>query len=425
MSGTGTFSGFVVRLLCTALLAVAGAASARLGMADRLAERSPGKALEWSMQPEAQSREVQRLAVEKEDLAAARSLAEQMLEASPLRGTAYAALARATDDEARAARLMAIAARLSPRERGTQAWLADHHAAAGRFEEAVEHFDQLLKLSPRQAHTVMPALLSLAMHPEGLAAVADRMGRDAPSWRERFLRAWAQAAPNDAMLDTLFGRLRSAPHPLATAERDQWIARLVQRGRIASAYFIWVDGLTEVQRTHVGNIFDGGFELLSVDGGFGWKFGRVPGASVRQQPGAGVSGSRALVVEFQHRRVPFEHVQQLLALPKGKYRLSGRVRLDDLRTDRGLVWTIECAQKRLPLGHSPSFAGRQSWLDFESVFEVPGEDCAAQVLRLRLDARTPAEQWVGGRVWFDDLRIRREPGDRPGDARPSGDPGPR
>ena len=52
----------------------------------------------------------------------------------------------------------------------------------------------------------------------------------------------------------------------------------------------------------------------------------------------------ALRVAFEDRRVPFAHVRQLLALGPGRYTLSGRARPDNLRTDRGLVWTAETPQ---------------------------------------------------------------------------------
>ena len=41
-------------------------------------------------------------------------------------------------------------------------------------------------------------------------------------------------------------------------------------------------------------------------------------------------------------------------------------------------------------------------------FEVPA-GCEGQWLTLRLPARIPAEQRIGGRAWFDDLKIGRLP----------------
>jgi len=40
-------------------------------------------------------------------------------------------------------------------------------------------------------------------------------------------------------------------------------------------------------------------------------------------------------------------------------------------------------------------------------FEVPTDKCGGQWLELQLPARIPAEQRIGGLVWFDDLKISR------------------
>ena len=92
------------------------------------------------------------------------------------------------------------------------------------------------------------------------------------------------------------------------------------------------------------------------------------------------------------------------ALPAGRYALRGRVRIDGLRNERGLVWQVACLDGR-ELGRSDRFAGSAPWQSFVLRFERPADDCAGQVLTLRLDARIAPEQMIGGRILFDDLRI--------------------
>jgi len=415
MSGKFSASGAVkwVVVIATALLmAVPAVLSYRMGIADLLAAKSPAASrLHWPKQTEASSRELQRLMAAPEtapdEIAA---LAREMLAENALSGTAYAGLAHAEDargNRVKAAHLMMIAARRSPRERNSHAWLADYFVAKLDFPRSLRHFDQILRLSPRQVHTLMPALASVSTHPEGVKAVSRWLGEHAPPWRDKFLSSWATRAPSETLLDAIFDPLRRAAHPLTARERDFWVGRLIQQGRASKAQYIWIDGLPDEHRQQVGNVFDGGFELQASDGGFGWRVGRVPGALIRQQGGAGVGGQQALMIEFQNRRVPFQHVQQMIALPPGRYRLHGRARMDDLRNDRGLVWSLSCSPGKQQLADSERFNGRRSWTPFAVDFEIPREGCGSQLLRLRLDARVPAEQWVGGRAWFDDLRIAR------------------
>lgn len=406
---------WTLQLAAIGVLITLGTQAFRIGMADLLAAKRPIDAIEWwPSQAEARSRELQRLVEQPDAEARARHLAVDMLATSPLSGTAYAGLGRlaeARGDRHKAASLFAIAAARSPRERSTHAWLADWFVSDDDFPKALRHFDQILRLSPRQAHAILPALESLATHPRGVAAVADHLGEHAPPWRERFLASWAARAPSEQLLDSVFDPLRESRHPLTAAERDLWVTRLVQQDRVTKAHYLWIDGLPVEHRQQIGNVFDGGFELPTSNGGFGWRLGRVPGASIRLQGGGGVEGMQALMVEFQNRRVPFQHVQQMLALPPGDYRLSGRARLDDIRSERGLRWTITCAKGGAVLAETERFSGRRTWSPFHMDFMVPAEKCAAQILLLRLDARIPAEQWIGGRAWFDGLRVIRRHGD--------------
>jgi hypothetical protein len=50
-----------------------------------------------------------------------------------------------------------------------------------------------------------------------------------------------------------------------------------------------------------------------------------------------------------------------------------------------------------------------SWTPFSFEVTVPAADCAAQSLRLVLDARTPSERLVAGSMSFDNLSVDRAP----------------
>jgi hypothetical protein len=83
------------------------------------------------------------------------------------------------------------------------------------------------------------------------------------------------------------------------------------------------------------------------------------------------------------------------------------VRLDSLRSERGLVWSITCADSRNELVSTEPFSGNSPWRPFQATFAVPSDKCGGQWLELRLPARIRAEERIGGLVWFDDLKISR------------------
>lgn len=380
---------------------------ARLGIADLLAMHDPEAALAWwPSHGEARLRIATREA-EDGDRGRAEDVARALLAQSPLAGTAQRVLARVAEqggDEARAQRHYVIAARRAPRDRPTRAWLANHAAARGDFATALTQTDQLLRIAPGQLPDALPLLASFAAVPEARTALLRVLGEQDPPWRAAFLHWLARQPDALPLIGALFSPLRAAPVPLDAAERGAWIDRLQREGRIAEAQFLWIEAQPPERRRLLGNLFDGGFELPPDNAGFGWVFQAVPGATIHQEPGSGVGGTQALVIDFHDRRVPFAHVQQRLALPPGPYALHGRVRLDGLRNERGLRWRLRCDDGRI-LADSAPFHGSSAWRDFAVAFERPVEACSGQVLLLRLDARIAPEQMIGGRVWFDDLRI--------------------
>jgi hypothetical protein len=204
----------------------------------------------------------------------------------------------------------------------------------------------------------------------------------------------------------LIERLRALPGGLSVAELNTWIDSLAGAGQWGTAYLTWVQSLTPVASRQIGNVYNGSFELEPSQGGFDWRFGDIAGARIGRDQTTGAKGNLALHVMFSDDRVPFSHAKQLLALPPGQFRFSGQVRLDDLRTERGLVWTITCATTGRLLGQTDPMFGVRDWARFQVEFEVPAEGCGGQWLTLTLPARIEAEQRIGGAVWFDDLRIK-------------------
>jgi len=385
-----------------------GWAALHLGMADWLAERDPQAALRrWPHHAGAQLQIATQASEPERDHAEARRLASDVLARTPLAGVAQRVLARVAEvsgDEATALTHYRIAARRAPRDRPPHAWLANHAAARGDFITALAHTDQLLRIAPGLLQETLPTLASFAAVPDARVALLRLLGETSPQWRAPFLYWLSQQPDALPMMTALLSPLRAAPQPLTGYERSLWINRLLGESRVAEAQFLWIESLPPERSKSIGNIVDGGFELPPDGDGFGWHFDPVAGATIHQEPGAGMHGAQALVIDFHDRRVAFAHVRQRLALPPGHYALRGRVRLDGLRNERGLLWQVQCDDGRL-LGATERFHGSSQWRDFHVNFERPAEACNGQQLRLRLDARIAPEQMIGGRVWFDDLRI--------------------
>jgi tetratricopeptide (TPR) repeat protein len=397
-------------LVALALCVVVAWRASTLGLAHYWAQQSPDRALSWRAaypkalfaKAEASFRQPGATTLEVGSIRAG-------LRASPLEGRGFRYLgadAQARGKSQQALVLYTIAASRNPRDLASLAWLGDRALARGDFNEAIARMDRIMRVEPQREHLLAPVMLALAATPKAHAALVEAL-QARPPWRSRMLARILGSSPQVAPVVPLVESLRSTGQGLDPDELALWIGRLARDGRWGAAYLTWVQSLSVEASKHIGNVFNGGFESEPGPGGFDWRFDDIAGARISREQVTGAEGQVALRIEFDDVRVPFKHVNQLLALPPGKFELTGRARIDDLRSERGLVWTVTCAGSRRVLGESQAFSGRREWSGFSFVFEVPdAAECGGQRLTLRLPARIPAEQRIGGVAWFDGLRIR-------------------
>jgi hypothetical protein len=392
-----------------AVLALAAWRVLSLGMADHYASDEAARALTWRPEhPDALLRHAERLSLDPAQPEATAEFARRALRANPLDGSGYRVLGQLAKEPDQAEALYRRAAARSPRDVISQAWLIEHYLKAGKVAAALDHADTLLRVSPRLAGNLMPVMLDLAALPDAQPVLAERL-LASPPWGERTLRHIVANAPDTDAVSPLLDALRTAPGGLPGGVLEAWLDRLTREARWGQAYLTWVSQLPPERLQALGNVYNGGFEWEPQQGGFDWRFGRIAGARVSRMTLPGVTDGAALRVSFEDRRVPFSHVRQQLALPPGHYRLQLRARPDGLRTDRGLVWTLSCAPNGPALAETSPLRGSGDWRELTADFEVPAADCGGQWLVLRLPARIPAEQRIGGRAWFDDVKVVRVP----------------
>jgi len=390
------------------LLAFVGWRVATLGLADHYAISDPARALSWrGSHPEALFQHAQRLAGDPAQAAAAARFARLALQANPLDGRPYRVLGRVETNPQKAVALYRIAAQRAPRDVASHALLIEHYLSQQDFPSVLVHVDSLLRAQPATASQLLALLAQMAVAPEAQQALADTL-LAAPPWASTALVHIVRNVPETDAVGVLMERLRKSPGSIDGTVLSAWLDRLTREDRWGQAYLTWVSQLPTDRLNGLGNLYNGGFEWPPGEGGFDWRLGRAPGSRISLATGPGVTGQLALRVAFEDRRVPFNHVQQMLALPPGRYRLTGRERAESLRTERGLVWTVACAAPAGPtLATTVPLRGQANWRDFSVGFEVPAAGCGGQWLTLTLPARIPAEQRIGGVAWFDDMRIAR------------------
>ncbi len=402
---------FVIRLFLVLVLIGLAWRVLSLGVADAESRTSPEQALLWRTQHSSALfllAEQQAKNPESQDEARKNALAA--LRAYPFEGRAYRILGQLADDEKQSPRAFALyqkAIRYTPRDLQSHEWLLNYSLRTGNAEAAVHHLDRLLRMKIDSLPPLLPTIGGLAALPQSQAALVNALTKN-PLWREPAIKTLMAEKGAVERYSAFVSRLEKTSGGLSVQERQTWLNALNQNQQWSLAYLNWANQLPAETQLELGNLFNGSFENLPLGSEFDWQFDRTPGASIDQAFREGVEGTKALRVQFDDRRVPFNGVHQTLVLPTGSYRFSGQGLADGLRTELGLVWSIRCLEGGADLATSEAWKGMSRvWQQFSMAFEIPKSQCSAQRLELKLPARIASEQMIGGTVWFDAFRIQR------------------
>jgi hypothetical protein len=343
-----------------------------------------------------------------EEVSSVEDLARQALLSDPLDSRALSSLgliAERRGDLARAEALMSLSAGRSWRNPTPHVWLFAQSIRRGKFEEALAQADGVLRVRWQYEETIFPVLTLFGLDPSASAALEASLAAN-PPWRRSFLGQIANGA-NDRLMTQLYQFLIHSGQPPTAREMKPYLDRLILMGRFEEAYQDW--RATSLQgEMSPRSPYNGNFEA-PLDGlPFNWVFDGVSGAEIQITAAPDRGNSHVLRVEFSGARATLGHVGQLLMLAPGSYRLELAAKASDLRTERGLVWQISCAESRMVLAETNRVMGTAPWTDLKVRFSVPA-GCRAQWLKLIIPARTASETEIEGEVWFENFRVIAEP----------------
>jgi hypothetical protein len=307
----------------------------------------------------------------------------------------------------RADALIEIANGLEPVDPFVQKQIALYWDQRERPEQALIHLSTVMESDTSERGQIFPALLQIAENPQQRDLLRPFAIRP-PIWWDGFFAFASQRASQSETLRFLYNlRRQSSSQPITAAERSAFRERLIKEGQISEAYLVWVNELDADRRRALGLLYNGGFEEPLTSQGFDWHARSSRRAEISTLPTNEAGGQRALRLSFRAFDGRFAQLWQPLYLDAGTYRLSGRVRSDDLRTQGGLRWQVVCLlPNRDLLGESARFVGGTEWTTFSFDFEVP-EACGYQQLRLISAGQRSFELGIDGLLWYDDLQIAR------------------
>jgi hypothetical protein len=185
------------------------------------------------------------------------------------------------------------------------------------------------------------------------------------------------------------------------------IQRLKTEGHWLDAHAVW----QHLWQRPLALLFNGDFEQPFLPGGFDWE----PGQRNVHSAGAQVARmgwrdrSQVMQVRFTGRPMAANIVRQDLVLPHGAYQLSGEYYASELRSEKGLVWTVICARTKQELARTePMVAEGRSWRPLSLTFQIPAECGIGATLSLRPQAAFEAKAGMRGEILFDRMKIERK-----------------
>ena len=314
---------------------------------------------------------------------------------------------RAEDNGDRAERLAVLAGDRNLRDLPAQAEVLDILLRRKDFAAALYRLDALMRAQPARLPDLIKVTALFAESEESRPALVAELHKD-PPWRQALVSAIVNSPNGPAVAYSVLSDLRKSGSEPTRGELRELISKLMANRDFDTAYFVWLDFLSQAELRKAGNIFDGGFELDPQNLLFGWNFGKLRNTDIRLIPRSTSSADRMLRIEFINTRDRFQHVSQALRLPPGHYTLAGEMKAERLATEVGLVWRLYClGEKQRPIAATGKLFAASTWAPFDASFEVPSEDCSAQNLQLEVDSRAALDQLISGQVYFDNLQIRQ------------------
>lgn len=319
--------------------------------------------------------------------------------------TELAILLGANGDSERAEKVAILAAGMAKRNIGAQLMALDATVKKGDVAAILTSIDGLVRSSPELSPSLFDQLYTLAQSPEAKQPLVDLLAT-APPWREAFFARARESGVQTTVAYNLLTALRGTGTPPTDIELRILIERLLKEKDYAAGFYIWLNMLTEPELKRTGNVFDPGFEMQSRNLYFDWTANRSRTVEVKFVPRSTGSPDKVLRVDYVGSREKTWPVVQYLMLSSGEYVLSGDMKAENLKSDSGVIWQLQCIEGGGGvLGQSPALNGNTEWSRFDVRLVVP-QGCATQLLSLRAATSTKLDQNISGTVMFDDINVQ-------------------
>ncbi len=260
-------------------------------------------------------------------------------------------------------------------------------AAEGNLEEAVARLDIILRRWPRHFDMVKPILDTLAAHARGRKLLLQKLAAR-PDWRWPALLHMIDSKEGANLARRLLADESANGEKVNVDEVAQTIIHLIDHKSYFGAYRLFLLTLTDAERERLSFVFNSDFRFEPDRRPFNWRVNRQVDADVSLPHKPDGENGGGLSVRFLGTPAKLGNIFQSMSLPKGIYRFSASVTGRNLQLPKGLFWEIYCPTSGKFLSRAPVEPGSYENKPLSESFEVPGDNCPIQTLRLRTGVST-------------------------------------
>jgi len=281
---------------------------------------------------------------------------------------------------------------------------------SARYDEA---FNELRTASDGDPENLRPQFYNLVwqVYENDLPSILKALG-DSPGSRAEFSR-YQTSQRRFAEGLTVWDTLNEAQKKSAQSTASLMIKDLMDSQQFHSAARVWND-ISTGRRVDMGQVTDGGFELIlppGSEGYFDWQVKNEPGVQIGIDSGVSHAGARSLRLSFQVRSNTrsMSATQLIPVATNANYEFECYVRTEKLDSGGTPVIQIVDAMNGAILGSTEAAQnGTNDWNRMTASFKTTG-NTEAVILRI---VRAPCDDNLDvcpifGAVWYDDFNLKR------------------
>jgi len=151
-------------------------------------------------------------------------------------------------------------------------------------------------------------------------------------------------------------------------------------------------------------VVNGSFEEDILNGGFDWHYRPASKVKVSVDNSVVHGGLRSLAIEFSHSRADPDLWQLVAVEPETDYRFSAFIKAEQLDGANGPRFLLTDTNDNFPYVLTEDVLGSTAWRELKGTFKTRNE---THLLAIHV-VRSPQETLLDGKVWIDDVSIRRK-----------------